>query len=62
MAVSVAHNSGSKVLSAMFRACGLDKRIISIEADVHDEAALTQAFKAYNLEIVFHLAAQPLVR
>lgn len=47
---------------AMFRACGLDKHITSIEADVRDEAALTQVFKAYKPEIVFHLAAQPLVR
>lgn len=47
---------------AMFRACGLDKHIISIEADVRDEAALTQVFKIYKPEIVFHLAAQPLVR
>ncbi|WP_312336542.1 CDP-glucose 4,6-dehydratase [Anaerospora hongkongensis] len=47
---------------AMFRACGLGKHIISIEADVRDEAALTQVFKIYKPEIVFHLAAQPLVR
>lgn len=47
---------------AMFRACCLDKHIISIEADVRDEAALTQVFKTYKPEIVFHLAAQPLVR
>ncbi len=47
---------------AMFRACSLDKHIISIEADVRDEAALTQVFKTYKPDIVFHLAAQPLVR
>ncbi|MEG6520878.1 CDP-glucose 4,6-dehydratase [Desulfotomaculum sp. 1211_IL3151] len=47
---------------AMFRACGLDKHIISIEADVRDQAALTQVFKTYKPEIIFHLAAQPLVR
>lgn len=47
---------------AMFRALNLDKHIISIEADVRDEAALMQVFKAYKPEIVFHLAAQPLVR
>ena len=47
---------------SMFQACGLDKHIISIEADVRDEAALMQVFKTYKPEIVFHLAAQPLVR
>lgn len=47
---------------AMFRALSLDKHIISIEADVRDEVALTQVFKTYKPEIVFHLAAQPLVR
>ncbi|MCM0761004.1 CDP-glucose 4,6-dehydratase [Sporomusa sphaeroides DSM 2875] len=47
---------------AMFRALSLNKHIISIEADVRDEVALTQAFKTYKPDIVFHLAAQPLVR
>lgn len=47
---------------AMFHACGLDKQIISVEADVRDGAALTQVFKIYKPDIVFHLAAQPLVR
>ena len=47
---------------AMFQALHLDKHINSIEADVRDEAALAQVFKTYKPEIVFHLAAQPLVR
>ena len=46
---------------SMFRSLSLDKHIASIEADVRDEAALRQAFKTYKPEIVFHLAAQPLV-
>ncbi len=46
----------------MFRALHLDKHVISIEADVRDEATLAQVFKTYKPEIVFHLAAQPLVR
>lgn len=47
---------------SMFRSLSLPKHITSIEADVRDEAALTQAVKTYKPDIVFHLAAQPLVR
>ncbi|WP_242659908.1 GDP-mannose 4,6-dehydratase [Desulfitobacterium hafniense] len=47
---------------AMFRTCSIDKHIISIEDDVRDEAALMAAFRTYKPDIVFHLAAQPLVR
>ncbi|WP_094606108.1 CDP-glucose 4,6-dehydratase [Sporomusa silvacetica DSM 10669] len=47
---------------SMFRACSLDKHIISMEADICDDAALTEVFKTYKPDIVFHLAAQPLVR
>ncbi|HHY28670.1 MAG TPA: CDP-glucose 4,6-dehydratase [Desulfitobacterium dehalogenans] len=65
------HTLGAKVVGyalkpptepAMFSICGLDKRIISMEADVRDDAALMAAFKTYKPDMVFHLAAQPLVR
>lgn len=47
---------------AMFRACSLDQRIINIEADVRDTNALRATCDAHKPDIVFHLAAQPLVR
>ncbi|BCZ48611.1 CDP-glucose 4,6-dehydratase [Clostridium gelidum] len=47
---------------SMFRICRLDERITNIIGDIRDEARLTNVFKEYQPEIVFHLAAQPLVR
>ena len=46
----------------LFEALGLDKKLIHIIGDVRDENKLSSIFKKYNPEIVFHLAAQPLVR
>lgn len=33
-----------------------------LRADIRDGEAMKRIFKEYQLEIVFHLAAQPLVR
>ena len=46
----------------LFDALSLDKKLIHIIGDVRDEKKLSSVFKKYNPEIVFHLAAQPLVR
>ncbi len=40
----------------------LDKRIIDIRADIRDSETLDSVIKKYKPEIIFHLAAQPLVR
>jgi len=40
----------------------LDLDIVSIYGDIRDEEKLNETFKIYNPDIVFHLAAQPLVR
>ncbi|MEL1136137.1 CDP-glucose 4,6-dehydratase [Desulfitobacterium sp. THU1] len=65
------HTLGAKVVGyalrpptepAMFSICNLDRHIISIEADISDEADLMAVFNTYKPDIVFHLAAQPLVR
>ncbi|MEG0962927.1 MAG: CDP-glucose 4,6-dehydratase [Lachnospiraceae bacterium] len=37
-------------------------RIIDIRGDIRDRAALQEVFNQYQPEIVFHMAAQPLVR
>lgn len=48
---------------SFFRATGLDHRIAnSIIGDIRDGAGLRRALDAAQPEIVFHLAAQPLVR
>ena len=45
-----------------FAALGLEKRIRHIHGDVRDRAGLAEAMTDFKPEIVFHLAAQALVR
>jgi len=40
----------------------LENKIIDIRGDIRDRKKLEEVFKKYEPEIVFHLAAQPLVR
>ena len=41
---------------------GIGKKIIDISGDIRDRKRLQEVFDEYQPEIVFHLAAQPLVR
>ncbi|MBE7480992.1 MAG: CDP-glucose 4,6-dehydratase [Polyangiaceae bacterium] len=45
-----------------FASVALGRRIHHVEGDIRDRAAVDAAFRAFGPEIVFHLAAQPLVR
>lgn len=45
-----------------FSRCHLDRRVNSVLADIRDLNSLKQTMAAFQPEIVFHLAAQPLVR
>lgn len=47
---------------SLFQLAGLEKRMTSVIGDVRDLDRLKAAFDAARPEIVFHLAAQPLVR
>lgn len=47
---------------SIFEIIGLEKEMKSVIADIRDFDALEKAYKATNPEIVFHLAAQPIVR
>jgi CDP-glucose 4,6-dehydratase len=47
---------------ALFQILGLDRRIRSKIADVRDAKALSDEIRSSEPEVVFHLAAQPLVR
>lgn len=47
---------------SMFEALGIGKHVVSIIADVRDDQHLEQVMKEYKPEMVFHLAAQPIVR
>ncbi len=46
----------------LFESIGLEDRLTHIVGDVRDEYSLQSVFKEHQPEIVFHLAAQPLVR
>jgi CDP-glucose 4,6-dehydratase len=41
---------------------GADKRIAAVDGDICDGALLERVLNEYEVEVVFHLAAQPLVR
>jgi CDP-glucose 4,6-dehydratase len=45
-----------------FKLCNLDQEIKHIEGDVSDLEKLDNAFSEFKPDIVFHMAAQPLVR
>ncbi|WP_010241097.1 CDP-glucose 4,6-dehydratase [Clostridium arbusti] len=45
-----------------FSLCGLKNNIVDIRGDIRDSTLLNNTFKKYKPEIVFHLAAQALVR
>ncbi|MDF2954019.1 MAG: Nucleoside-diphosphate-sugar epimerase [Thermodesulfobacterium sp.] len=47
---------------SLFDVLNLKERIVHIIGDIRDEKKLKDVFKNYEPEIVFHLAAQPLVR
>lgn len=47
---------------SMFDLCGVGNLVNSVIADVRDAKKLTDAMRASNPDIVFHMAAQPLVR
>ena len=45
-----------------FTVCNLENRILHIEGDIRNFQRLRDIFAKYSPEIVFHLAAQPIVR
>lgn len=47
---------------SLFESSGLKNRIVSITGDVRDRDRLKNVFREYSPALVFHLAAQPLVR
>ncbi|MEA4925065.1 MAG: CDP-glucose 4,6-dehydratase [Syntrophomonadaceae bacterium] len=47
---------------SLFELLGLNQRLLSIEGDVRDKRHLEQVVKQHQPDMVFHLAAQPIVR
>ncbi len=46
----------------LFEKAQIEKEVTHVHGDIRDQDALDQVFAKYQPEIVFHLAAQPLVR
>lgn len=47
---------------SLYKICKLNEKITSVIGDVRDAQKLNETFEIYKPDIVFHLAAQPLVR
>ena len=58
----IGFSSCSKTEKRLFDLCGIKDQITHIKGDVRDLEHLLQVFKQYQPEIVFHMAAQPIVR
>lgn len=58
----IGYSSCSKTTQRLFDICGVEKQITHIKGDVRDLNHLIDVFKTYRPEIVFHMAAQPIVR
>ncbi len=58
----IGYSSCSKAETRLFDLCGVKNQIIHIKGDVRDLDHLLEVFKAYQPEIVIHMAAQPIVR
>lgn len=58
----IGYSSCSKPEGRLFDLCGIKDQITHIQGDVRDLAHLLSVFKAYQPEIVIHMAAQPIVR
>lgn len=48
--------------TGLYHLCGIDKEITSVLGDVRDYNHMLEVFQKVQPEIVFHLAAQPIVR
>ena len=58
----IGYSSCSKEEVRLFDLCGIQSQITHIKGDVRDLAHILCVFREYRPEIVFHLAAQPIVR
>jgi CDP-glucose 4,6-dehydratase len=58
----VGFSNGVPTTPSLFEVADVRSRLTSVTGDVRDLAALKRAVAEYRPEVVFHLAAQPLVR
>lgn len=57
----IGYSLGSKTKKDNYVLSELEKKIVDIRGDIRDIDNLESVFKEYNPDIIFHLAAQPLV-
>ena len=58
----IGYSSCSKEEIRLFDLCGVKDQISHIKGDVRDLRRLLDVFETYKPEVVFHMAAQPIVR
>ena len=58
----IGYSSCSKPEGRLFDLCGVKEQLTHIKGDVRDLTQLLSVFRAYQPEIVIHMAAQPIVR
>ncbi|GFN31960.1 CDP-glucose 4,6-dehydratase [Paenibacillus xylaniclasticus] len=58
----IGYSDGLPTETAMYRLCGLELDLPWIRGDIRDSGKLQQSMRDTKPDIVFHLAAQPLVR
>ena len=58
----IGYGLDNKVRPSVFTMSGLEEEMISIEGDICDLDSLHRTFQAYRPQVIFHLAAQPIVR
>ena len=56
------YSSCAKTQTRLFNLCGVKEQITHNKGDVRDLEHVLEVFKAYQPEIVIHMAAQPIVR
>ena len=61
-ATVIGYGRDNQVIPSIFAISGVEDDIRSVEGDVCELDQLKRTFEAYQPEIVFHLAAQPIVR
>ncbi len=58
----IGYSTCSKPEKRLFDLCGIEEHIVHIKGDVRDLDYINSVIKEYRPEIVFHMAAQPIVR
>ena len=56
------YSYGVPTTPSLYELCGTEERVHSFYGDIRDSENLNSVFEQSNPEIVFHLAAQPIVR